>query len=90
MWIAYVLGLSNSAFSRLTIKEFINMWHAYIWKQQQTENMIASLVTIWIANSVPRKNNKAIKLDEIITDGRFDKILTDSDREVYEDLFGRR
>lgn len=90
MWIAYVLKLSNKDLSDITIKEYMNMWHAYIWNRRQLENTIAGLVTVYIANSTRGKGRKAVKLEDIFSDGRFDKFLTDKDREIIKELYAPR
>ena len=69
MWIGYALGLNNEQLSRLTLKEFVNLWHGYIWRKQQQENMLAALVTVWIANTAGKSLSKNLSIENIFKDG---------------------
>ena len=86
---AYAIGLNNYQLSRLTLKEFVNMWHAHIWRKQQQENMIAALVTVWIANTAGKSLKKNIGIESIFKDGRFTRALSDDDRALIDELYGR-
>lgn len=86
---AYVLKLTNYRLSILTVKEYVNMWHAYVWTRRQHENTLAGLVTIWVANSARARGQKQITLEDIFTDGRFDKFLTDRDMKLFKELYGQ-
>ena len=88
MWMVYVLGLTPETLGELTLQEFINMWHAYIWKSRQRENTIAGLVTVWIANTAGKSLKKPLKVENIFKDGRFKSRLTDADREMIAELYG--
>jgi hypothetical protein len=75
----------------LTPHELSEMWHGYVWRRQQNENMLASLVTVWIANYAGKTSKKRITVKDIFNDGRFKKSteLTDEDREIIEELYRR-
>ena len=88
MWMAYALNLNNYQLSRLTLKEFVNLWHGCIWRKQQQENLIAGLVTVWIANTAGKSLKKNISMEQIFKDGRFKKALTDDDRAIIAELYG--
>lgn len=66
------------------------MWHGYIWRRQQNENMIASLVTTWIANYAGRSSKKRVTIKDIFNDGRFDKVKswTEEDQAMFDRLYG--
>ena len=89
MWMAYALGLNNEQLSRLTLKEFVNLWHGYIWRKQQQENMLAALVTVWIANTAGKSLSKNLSIENIFKDGRFTKPLSEDDQAIIDELYGR-
>lgn len=66
------------------------MWHGYIWRRQQNENMIASLVTTWIANYAGKSSKKRVTIKDIFNDGRFDKVKswTEEDQAMFDRLYG--
>lgn len=74
----------------MTPHEFVNMWHGYVWRRQQNENMIASLVTTWIANYAGKSSKKRITIKDIFNDGRFDKdkSWTEEDQAMFDELYG--
>jgi hypothetical protein len=88
MWMAYALNLNNYQLSRLTLKEFVNLWQGYIWRKQQQENTIAGLVTVWIANTAGKSLKKNISIEQVFKDGRFKKALTDDDKAMIAELYG--
>ena len=72
----------------MTWQEFVNTWHAHIYRTQQRENMIAGLVTVWIANMAGKALNKPMELNNIFKDGRFKLRLTDEDKAVFYEIYG--
>ncbi|MDO4920926.1 MAG: hypothetical protein Q4E64_03745 [Phascolarctobacterium sp.] len=62
------------------------MWHGYIWRRQQAENILASLVTVWIANSAGKTYKNKIGVKDIFTDGRFRKKWTAEDDAIKAEL----
>lgn len=74
----------------LTPYELINLWHGYIWRRQQQENMLASLVTTWIANSAGKSYKKKVTVADVLPDGRFKNLKLDAaDRAIIDELYGR-
>lgn len=80
------MGLTPERAGRYTPYEIINLWHGYIWRRQQTENMLASLVTVWIANSAGKTYKKKIEVKDIFADGRFRKKWTAADDAIKAEL----
>ena len=91
-WIVYgPLNRTYADVADITPRELLNMWHGYIWRRQQNENMLASLVTTWIANYAGKSSKGKVTVKDIFSDGRFNKTteLTDDDREIIEELYRR-
>lgn len=86
-WIAFgPLKLNAEQFALLTPYEFINMYDGYRWRKLQTENMLASLVTVWIANMAGKSLKRPLTMQKIFRDGRFSRPLTDEDCEILDDI----
>lgn len=83
-----MLKLTPETLGELTWQEFVNTWHAYIYRMQQQENMIAGLVTIWIANMAGKALKKPMQIGSIFKDGRFRQRLTEADKALFEELYG--
>lgn len=66
--------------------EFVNLWHGYLWRKQEKENMLASLVTVWIANSAGKSYKKQITVRDIFGDGRFSKKWNKDDDEILAEI----
>lgn len=51
--------------------------------------MLASLVTVWIANYAGKMSKKRISVKDIFADGRFKKStkLTEEDNEIIAELY---
>lgn len=66
------------------------MYHGYLWRRQQDENMLASLVTTWIANYAGKSSRKCVTVKDIFNDGRFDRgrSWTDEDQAIFDELYG--
>lgn len=66
------------------------MYHGYLWRRQQDENMLASLVTTWIANYAGKSSRKRVTVKDIFNDGRFNKVKawTDEDQAMFDELYG--
>ncbi len=88
MWTAYVLKLTPETLGELTWQEFVNAWHAHIYRTQQRENMIAGLVTVWIANMAGKALNKTVQINDILKDGRFKRRLTEEDKALFYEIYG--
>lgn len=73
--------------AHLTPHELIEMWKGYLWRRQQKENMIASLITVWIANWAGKSSKKRIDIKDVFKDGRFRKPLTKEDYAIIEELY---
>ena len=67
----------------------MELWRGYIWRKQQQENMLASLVTVWIANFAGKVSKKRIGVKDIFADGRFKKSvkLSEDDNEIIAELY---
>lgn len=74
----------------MTPSDVLNMWDGYRWRRQQQENMIAALITVYIANYAGKSSKKQLRLKDIFSDGRFGggKRLTDDDKAIIAELYG--
>lgn len=73
-WVGFgPLGLTAHEYVKLTPYELINLYAGYIWRNRQAENMIASLVTVWIANTAGKTLKRPMTVAKIFKDGRFKK-----------------
>lgn len=64
------------------------MYHGYLWRRQQQENLLASLVTTWIANYAGKSSKKKITLKDIFNDGRFRKrISAEEEAEIIKEIW---
>lgn len=79
-----VLALDATRIYRLTPYELLNMYEGYRVRQRQQENMLAQLVTLWIANTAGKTMKRELTLNQIFKDGRF-KTQIDS-KELQEIL----
>lgn len=70
----------------LTPQEVINLWHGYIWRRREKENRLASLVTVWIANSAGKTFKKKLTVKDIFADGRFRKKWSSADDAILAEL----
>lgn len=88
-WIFYaILKKTPEECAYMTPTDVINIWNGYRWRRQQQENMLAALVTVYIANYAGKSSKKTLKLQDIFSDGRFDGRITDDDRAFLDELYG--
>lgn len=81
------LGLNSEQIGNMSIYEIINMYHGYIVRKRNSENMLAQFVTLWIANTAGKSLQKELTLKKLFKDGRFDKIFDeDETREILQGL----
>ena len=80
------MGASPYELRDLTPHEILEKWRGYLWRRQQQENMVASLVTVWIANTAGKVLKKPLGIKDIFKDGRFTKPWTAEDMEILEEL----
>ena len=81
--------MTSAEAGNLTPHELVELWRGYIWRKQQQENMLASLVTVWIANFAGKVSKKRLSVKDIFSDGRFKKSvkLSDDDNEIIAELY---
>ena len=77
------LGLNCQQIGDLTPYEVVNMYHGNRVRHREFENTIASLVTIWIANTAGKSLKKELTLKNLFRDGRFGKNYS---REEIDDI----
>lgn len=72
----------------MTPRELMNAYHGYLWRRQQNENMLASLVTTWIANYAGKSSKKKITLKDIFNDGRFrTRISREEEQAIIDEIW---
>ena len=73
--------------AHLTPYELIELWHGYLWRREEMETTLASLVTVWIANTAGKTLKKRVKLEDIIGSKRRKIELNDNDRALIQELY---
>lgn len=86
-WIIYgPLAMTPEEAGKYTPHELVSLWHGYLWRKQERENMLASLVTVWIANSAGKSYKKRITVKDVFADGRFQKKWTAADDAIVAEM----
>jgi hypothetical protein len=73
--------------AHLTPHELIELWRGYLWRREEMETTLASLVTVWIANTAGKALKKRVKLEDIIGSKRRKIELNDNDRALIQELY---
>ena len=73
--------------AHLTPYELIELWRGYLWRREEAETTLASLVTVWIANTAGKTLRKRVKVEDVIGSKRKKIELTDKDREMIKELY---
>lgn len=82
------LGLTGEQIGELSVYEIVNMAHGYEVRRRAKENMIAQLVTLWIANTAGKVLKKELTMSQIFKDGRFaSDISTDEIQEILQEYY---
>jgi hypothetical protein len=81
------LGKTPAEVAHLTPYELIELWRGYLWRREEAETTLASLVTVWIANTAGKALKKRVKVEDIIGSKRKKIELTDKDREMIKELY---
>lgn len=81
------MGKTPAEVAHLTPYELIELWRGYLWRREEAETTLASLVTVWIANTAGKALKKRVKVEDIIGSKRKKIELTDKDREMIKELY---
>lgn len=81
------MGKTPADVAHLTPYELIELWRGYLWRREEAETTLASLVTVWIANTAGKALKKRVKVEDIIGSKRKKIELTDKDREMIKELY---
>ena len=81
------MGKTPAEVAHLTPYELIELWRGYLWRREEVETTLASLVTVWIANTAGKALKKRVKVEDIIGSKRKKIELTDKDREMIKELY---
>lgn len=72
----------------MSIYEIVNMAHGYTVRHKAKENMLAQLVTLWIANTAGKVLKKELTMSQLFKDGRFSSDITqDEIKEILQECY---
>lgn len=81
------LGKTPYEVRNLTPYELMVLWHGYLWRREELETTIASLVTVWIANCSGKTLKKRVTVKDVIGTKKRKLKLTESDKEIIKELY---
>lgn len=81
------MGKTPAEVAHLTPYELIELWRGYLWRREEMETTIASLVTVWIANTAGKALKKRVTVKDIIGSKRRKTTLNDNDRAIIKELY---
>lgn len=84
----YAMGGTPYEMRDYTPHEIREKWYAYLWRRKEQENTLASLVTVWIANTAGKVLKKPLTVKDVFSDGRFKKEFTADDWKIFDEIKG--